>query len=452
MASAFRAMEGHELGGSAVRGGEGPLRISVDRDKNPLHEAYIAAGLEMGLPRVSDLNDLGPDGQGVGYATRTISRGRRQSSAQAFLRRARTRPNLHVMTGATVERIVFEGKRAAAVEAVVAGARQRIDCAGEIILSAGALMSPQILERSGIGQATRLRPFGIEPIHDSRGVGEHMFEHRLLMTQYEVDSPHTDNHELRGLRLVKNAARYFLGGGGKMSAGYGTVAAFAKVLPESPTADIEIIYTPLVVMPDAQGRLRPDQVPSIQIFGYPLRSRSEGHIHISGPGLAAPADLRANYLTDAYDQRVTIAMFRYIREWMEQGALASIAPRERELTASLHTDEEILAAFRSNGQAGYHACGTCRMGAFADAVVDERCRVKGVAGLRVIDASIMPSMVSANTNGPAFLPSSPTFKTILISLALIFLVTSHISSQRATKLIGVKAIKITSIITIHFPL
>jgi choline dehydrogenase-like flavoprotein len=143
-----------------------------------------------------------------------------------------------------------------------------------------------------------------------------------------------------------------------------------------------------------------DKVHSVQLFGYPLRSRSEGSVRIRSADPTDQGAIRAGYLSDPYDQRVTIAMYRFIRSWMEQPAMAGIVTDEREPGASLQTDDEILDAFKTRGQAGYHACGTCRMGDFDDAVLDERCRVKGVSGLRVVDGSIMPSMVSANTNGP----------------------------------------------------
>lgn len=413
IAKAFREMECHELGGGSGRGDCGPLRITLERDANPLSEAFVSAGTQMGLSRVEDLNNPEADGQAVGYVPRTIHRGRRQSSAKAFLGAAKGRANLKVMTGVQVSRVVFEGRRAVALEAIANGEPTRFEVAGEVVLSAGALMSPQILERSGIGRAARLSSLGVPVVADSPGVGEHMLEHRLLMTQYDVDSPHTDARHLRGWRLLKSGLAYYLAGRGKLTSGYGAVGAFAKVLEESETADIEILYTPVVAAADAAGNMVVDPKPSIQIFGYPLRSRSEGCVHIQSPDHAAPARIKADYLTDPYDQRVTVAMFRYIREWLRQPALASVSPKEREPTASLRTDADILHAFRSIGQAGYHTCGTCRMGDFDDAVVDEKCRVKGVSNLRVVDASIMPAMVSSNTNGPVMASAWRAAKLIL---------------------------------------
>lgn len=398
MGPAFRAMEAHELGGDAVRGGNGPLPISVESSSDPLSESFIAAGEQMGVPRVADLNHSGRDG--VGYTTRTIWKGKRQSSAQTFLKRARGRANLRVVTGALVDRLSFDGKRATGVRAIVNGMAQDFASGREVILSAGALMSPQILQRSGIGSAPLLKELGIPVVADSPGVGEHMLEHRLLSMVYDLTGPYGHNRELRGLRLIGNVLRYYLNGTGPMAAGYGSVGAFATVLPESRTPDIEILLSPAVAAPDAKGNMAVDKAPSITLFGYPLRSRSEGSVHITSADPTQPAKIRAGYLTDPYDCAVTVAMHRYLRQWMAQPALAHLVAGEREPTRSLQTDDEILTAFRQIGQAGYHACGTCRMGDFPDAVLDEKLRVKGVDGLRVMDGSIMPTMVSANTNGP----------------------------------------------------
>jgi choline dehydrogenase len=395
---AFRAMEHHELGEDEMRGGSGPLRISVEPSRDPLSEAFIAAGEQMGLPRVDDLNRTGDCG--VGYTNRTIWKGRRQSSARAFLARARRRPNLRVVTGAVVDRILFEGRRASDVLARVGGKVETFTSGREIIVSAGALMSPQILQRSGVGAADLLGRLGIPVVVDSPGVGEHLLEHRLLSMLYDLKRPFSHNASLRGARLVGNVIRYYLSGTGPMAAGYGSAGGFARVLDESGTADIEILLSPAVALPDAKGNMVPDTGHSVTLFGYPLRSRSEGWVRITARDPAAPASIRAGYLTDPYDCAVTVAMHRYLREWMRQPALADIVAGEREPTRALETDEEILGGFRRMGQAGYHACGTCRMGDFADAVLDDKLRVRGTGGLRVVDGSIMPAMVSANTNAP----------------------------------------------------
>lgn len=398
MGRAFKAIERHELGGDDVRGGDGQLPVTLCPDRTPLNEALIRAGEEMGVPRVADLNR--PEQEGVGYAPRTVAGGRRQSAAQAFLKRARKRPNLRVLTGALVDRVLFDGRRATGVQARVNGTPCTFRAGGEVILSAGALMSPQLLQRSGVGEADHLRSLGIDVVTDSPGVGQHMLEHRLFMMKYRLNAPLSINADFRGMRLVRNVLRYYLRRDGPMAAAAYDVGAFVRTQPDSGTPDAEILMAPYLVSPNAKGRLVPDRGHSIHLFGYPLRSKSEGSIRIASADPDVPGCIRAGYLTDPYDCAVTVAMYRYIRAWMARPAIAPLIAEEMEPGRSLQSDEEVIAAFRQAGQAGYHACGTCRMGDFDDAVLDAKLRVRGVDGLRVVDGSIMPAMVSANTNGP----------------------------------------------------
>jgi choline dehydrogenase-like flavoprotein len=393
MARAFKAIERHEL-----HGGDGPLGITISPERTPLNEALIRAGEQMGLERVEDLN-AAPRAS-VGYTPRTIAAGRRQSTARTFLRAARRRTNLCVMTSAHVDRLLFADGRAIGVATRVGDEQRIFHADGEVILSAGALMSPQILQRSGIGEAAHLRSLGIDIVADSPGVGRHMLEHRLFMMQYRLAAPLSINPQFRGPRLLRNVLRYYLRRDGPMAQGAYEVGAFIRALPDSPTPDAEVLMAPYRVLPDAKGRLVPDRGHSIHMFGYPLRSRSEGAVRIASADPASPAAIRAGYLTDPYDIAVTVAMYRYIRDWMTQSAIAPLIAEELEPGRSLITDDEIVAAFRASGVAGYHACGTCRMGDFPDAVLDSELRVRGVGGLRVVDGSIMPAMVSANTNGP----------------------------------------------------
>lgn len=397
MGRAFREMESHELGDDGIRGGSGPLAIQIAPDRTPLTEAFIRAGEQMGLSRVPDLNHLRQEG--VGYAPRTIRRGRRMSAAAAFLKPARKRSNLTVMTGVTVDRLLMDGLCVTGVAAVGDGSERRFE-GREVILCAGALMSPQILMRSGIGPADDLRAAGVEIVRESPGVGKHMLEHRLLMMEYGLSRRYSQNREYRGWRLVRNALRYQLQGKGPLAAGAYDVGAFARVMPDAQTPDVEVLMAPYLVGRDAKGNMLPDARETIHLFGYPLRSLSEGSLTITGPQPSAPARIRPGYLTDPYDRAITVAMYRYIRRWMEQPALADMVTGQLEPGRSLQTDDEIIAAFKVRGNAGYHACSTCRMGDFNDAVVDENARVRGVGGLRVVDASILPAMVSSNTNGP----------------------------------------------------
>jgi len=402
LSQAFHAIENHEQAGradaSAGLGTGGPLHISSAPDRSPICEAFIKAGTQLGLQRRPEVTQS--DREGVAYATRTLKQGRRQSAAQAFLRPAMRRANLHVETGVTVDRVLFEGRRAVGVSARRGDQRLTVRAGSEVILSAGALVSPLILQRSGIGAAKRLRALGIEVVQDSPFVGENLLEHRLLMMEYGLSKPLSQNPEFRGWRLYRNALRYGLTRQGPLAAGSYEVAAFARTDPDDPLPDVEILMAPYSLGMNSNGEVATGAGHGIHLFGYPLRSRSEGQISIaSADPMAAPL-IRPNYLSDPYDQAATVRMFRYIRAWMRQPALDGLIAAETAPGPGVESDDEIIAAFRERGQAGYHACGTCRMGRDDQAVVDETLRVRGVDGLRVVDGSVMPTMVSCNTNGP----------------------------------------------------
>ncbi len=402
MARAFAAVENHEQAGrpgaTPGLGSGGPLNISTSPDRSEICEAFIQAGVQMGLARRPEVTQTDQDG--VAYATRTLRYGRRQSAAKAFLSAARRRPNLHVETGVDVETVVFDGRRASGVRCRQGERRMLVRTQGEVILSAGALSSPPILQRSGVGAAEHLRGLGLEVVHDSPDVGRHMLEHRLLMMQYTLLKRGSQNPEFRGWRLYRNALRYGLMRSGPLAAGSYEVAAFARTDAEDPMPDVEILMAPYSLGLNSAGQVTTAEGHSIHLFGYPLRSRSEGDVMIVSPDPKAPARIRPNYLADPYDQATTVRMFHYIRRWVRQPALAGLVGEEVTPGPSLQSDEDIIAAFREKGQAGYHACGTCRMGRDARAVLDGELRVRGVDGLRVVDGSFMPTMVSCNTNGP----------------------------------------------------
>ncbi|CAN7190937.1 GMC family oxidoreductase N-terminal domain-containing protein [Phenylobacterium sp. LjRoot225] len=402
MQRAFAAVEDHEAAGQPGAepglGVGGRLHVSTSPDRSPLSEALVAAGTEMGLPRRPEVTQS--DREGVAYATRTLKRGRRQSAARAFLKPAEHRPNLQVVTGAVVEKLLFEGRRTVGVAVRHAGQRRRVKSRGEVILAAGALTSPLILQRSGVGPAAQLQALGVAVVRDSPSVGRRLLEHRLLMMEYALLKPRSQNAEFRGWRLYRNALRYALTRGGPMAAGSYEVAAFARTDPDDPLPDVEILMAPYSLGLNSRGEVATGAGHGIHLFGYPLRSRSEGSVMISAADPAAAPVIRPNYLSDPYDQAATVRMFRYIRRWMRQPSLKGLIGEETAPGPPVQSDEEIIAAFRDRGQSGYHACGTCRMGLDEAAVLDGRLRVRGVDGLRVVDGSIMPAMVSCNTNGP----------------------------------------------------
>ncbi len=262
------------------------LRISVPTERTALTEAFIAAGQSLGFPRVEELSDA--QQEGVGYPTQTVSKGRRQSAADAFLKPALWRRNLRVETGVTIDRVLFEGKRAVGVTGHRGEVPVEYRTQGEVILAAGALQSPQILERSGIGDAERLRTLGVRSIHHSPGVGENMLEHRLLMMQYKILLRMSMNVQYRGRRLALHLARYALTRTGPMATGSHDVGAFVKTQANISHPDVEILMAPYSLTSTPKG-IATDNSNSMHLFGYPLRSRSRGSVHISD----RPSDARA---------------------------------------------------------------------------------------------------------------------------------------------------------------
>ncbi|MCX7864451.1 MAG: GMC family oxidoreductase N-terminal domain-containing protein, partial [Novosphingobium sp.] len=372
----FRRIEDHETPGGD-RGQGGPLKLSFAPQGGVLHEAFLKAGEQMGFPRVEDLNHQ--DQEGIGYPTWTVRNGLRQSAARAFLRPARGRRNLVILTGVTIDSVLFDGKRAAGVRGTRHGQPFEQHTEGEVILAAGALASPQILERSGIGAAERLRSLGITVVHDSPEVGENLLEHRLLMMQYDLLKPLSRNPSYLGLRAILNGVRWFLTRSGPMAEGSYEVGGFVKTDPLLDRPDVEILFAPYSLNLSMDGRIEGDSLHCVHCFGYPLRSRSKGSIHIHSRDPALGAMIRPNYLSDPYDCEVTLAMFRLQRRWLRQPALAGIIGKETLPGPEVESDEDVINAFRTRGQAGLHACGTTRMGADERAVLDERLRVRGVA-------------------------------------------------------------------------
>lgn len=377
---------------------ESALQITNSPDASPLTERVIAAGREMGLPQVDNLNHA--EQLGIGYAPRSILRGRRRSAARVFLDPARKRANLRIETSVRIDRVIFEGKRAVGVSGTLNGQPVTYRTQGDVILSAGALMSPQILQRSGVGPARHLQNLGIPVIADAPGVGANMLEHRLLMMHYRLNAPLSINPQLRGWRLGLSALRYGLGRKGPLAAGSYDIGAFFKSNPALSRPDCELLMAPYGYLSGANGSTTVPDFPSFHMFGYPLRSRSKGSVLIASPDPDVPATICPNYLDDPYDQQVTIAMFRFLRALVARPQLAEIIAEELSPGPALQSDGDIITAFRTRGQSGYHASSTVRIGADKDAPLDEALQVRGTARLRVVDGSVLPAMPSCNTNGP----------------------------------------------------
>jgi choline dehydrogenase len=393
--AAYKAFENHELGPAPTRGAGGPLGISLPDIRSPIVEAAIQAGVAMGLKRTEDVNDPA-DIERVGYAPRTIFHGRRQSAADAFLQPVRGRNNLSVVTGVSVDRIEFDGKRAVAVHTGSGTYRTR----GEILLSAGTLSSPAILQRSGIGPPQLLASLGIPVIRESPEVGLNVREHRGIVMQWRVRDEVSQNRDLQGLRLLANAARYFTTHGGPLASGAYDGGAWFKSSEDLPRPDAQILIAPFSInYSSATVGVEPHG--GMNLCVYNLRPESTGSVMIHSRDPAQVAQIKPGYGTVAADRQKMVDIVRYARRLIAKAPLADLVIEETRPGPQFQTDAELLDAHLKFGYGNYHACGTCRMGRDETSVVDPQLRVRAIEGLRVVDTSIFPFMLSGNTNGPA---------------------------------------------------
>lgn len=404
MCKAYREIEDHELGADGERGAGGPVHVSTGKFRYPLAEVLIKAGEQMGLQRRDDLNRSDLDG--VGYYCHTIKQGRRVSAADAFLKPASGRKNLTVVTGAHVDRIVFEGRRAAGIVGRRSGQRVAYAASGEVILAAGAMLSPKLLQLSGIGDGALLQSLGIDVRVANGNVGTGLRDHVGFRMQHLLHGDKGINHHYYGLGLVRSALRYALFKSGPLAAGPYEVGAFVRADPGAARPDTQLYLSGLTLtFNEDENNPAPlqgvEHRPGLGVYVQLLNITSTGRVGIAANDPDAPLAIEPNLLTSDNDCRLAIAATRYVRKYLSQPALAPYAGLEQVPGVRHQADEQILDVFRQQSTLGEHAVGTCRMGNDGDSVVDARLRVRGVDGLRVVDCSVMPALVSGNTNGPA---------------------------------------------------
>ena len=391
----FRRAEHNMRGADALHGGDGPLHVSDLRHSNPLSRAFIEAGVQLGLPRNDDFN--GPVQEGVGLYQVTQRDGVRCSSATAYLQPVRQRANLTVLTDVRVQRIVLQGQRAVAVEYAQDGQRHRAAAAGEVLLSAGAVNSPQLLMLSGIGPADHLRAHGIDIAQDLPGVGANLQDHLDICTLQRCSTRVSYDRASE----MKLAFDYYLRG--RRGAGTSNLAeagAFVRsALAGDARADIQLHFVPAMLDDHGRNRLPGDGYTVHACF---LRPRSRGRVALQSADPSAPARIQPHYLSDpeGFDLRMMVECARLSRQLLAQPAFdryrgAPLFPPRDDLS-----DAELADFVRARAESIYHPVGTCRMGSDAASVVDPQLRVHGVAGLRVIDASVMPTLPGGNTNAP----------------------------------------------------
>lgn len=392
----FRRSEDFEGGADPWRGVGGPVSVCLPRYRSPLMEAFVEAAKQAGVPENPDYN--GAEQAGVGWFQLTLRNGLRCSAARAYLRPARGRRNLAIETDALACRVLFEGRRAVGVEYEKGGVRRTVRADREVLLSAGAVQSPQLLLLSGVGPADHLAEVGVTPVHDLAGVGRQLQDHFQARVVFRCPRPVTLNdvqHSLR--RKLRAGLEWALFRTGPLTVGAGVVTLFWRTRPELERSDVEFHVIPFSA--DRPGReLHPFSGYTISVCQ--LRPESRGEIRLASPDPHDPPRIFANYLATETDRRTMVAGMKLIRRIVAQPAMAPWREAEHLPGEDCRGDEELLDFVRRTGGTIFHPTSTCAMGPEDDAlaVVDERLRVRGLEGLRVVDASVMPAVVSANTN------------------------------------------------------
>ena len=391
----FRKMEHFEGDAGDLRAKDGPLNVSESADELPIYEALFAAGEEMGLRRNPDYN--GQDQEGFCKTQTTIRNGRRMSASYSYLRPALKRQNLSVVTDAMAESLILDGKQCTGVRYQQGGQSRAAHANRDVILCAGSINSPKLLEMSGIGQPDLLKSHGIDVRHALPGVGENLRDHYAPRMSLKLNAKGaTYNDRVRGLGLGWQMLRYATTRKGFLSIPSAPMLGFLKSSPVLPTPDIQIHFVPFTVK-NIQKRQLGDE-PGMTLTFYQLRPESRGSVHIQDNDVASHPRIRFNFLSESIDRQCMIAGVRKMREIIDTDSMANLRGDWIKPTPEVQTDEQILDWVKQTAETAYHPVGTCKMGTDPAAVVDPNLRVHGLGGLRIADGSIMPTMVSGNTN------------------------------------------------------
>ena len=398
----FKRMENYEGGGDdAFRGRGGPLRVTNPEPRDILFATVIKAAGEVGIRHNPDYNGASQDGIAMSQAT--IASRWRMSTARCYLDPIRNRPNLHIVTDALTEALLLEGTHCVGVRYSIGGTPHEARAGRDVVVSAGSINSPQLLELSGIGQPERLQGLGITVRHALPGVGENLRDHYAPRTRWAVGAKGvTYNDRGRGLGLVGQALRYVFSGQGLLSMVGAPMRAFVRSREGLEAPDALLGWVPMLTEPGPKGPVLSRQS-GVTCYAHPMRPESKGHIHITAADPRRAPAIHFNFLSSPIDADITIRAVRIACAVMTAPAMAPLQVREIEPGAARRSDDEILDWVKSVAATTYHPVGTCKMGSDPMAVVDARLRVHGISGLRVADASIMPTLTSGNTNAPSIM-------------------------------------------------
>ena len=394
----FKKAEGNDRLGEPLHSKTGPLKASSIPKKHPLVEAFIKAANALNVPKTEDFNNLTQEG--VGYYQLSTHKGLRCSAAVAYLRPAKQRSNLTILTNSQVSKVIFENRKAVGVEFIQQGSKKTIRSTKEVILSAGAIQSPQILQLSGVGPAKLLQEFNIPVVHDLPGVGENLQDHLQFRLIYELNQPISTNIQLSSwFGQLKMGLDWLLFRGGPLSIGINQGGLFTRVMKDSKTPDIQFHMATLSA-DMAGGKVHPFSGFTMSVCQ--LRPESRGYVRIQSADPLSPPKMVANYLATQLDRDTSVAAVNFARKIAQTEPMRSLVTREVKPNKP-QSDEEILEFCRNTGATIFHPTGTCQMGPDSNpmAVLDSSLRVRGVEGLRVVDCSAMPTVPSGNTNWPA---------------------------------------------------
>ena len=406
----FKDMESYQGDGdNEFRGRDGPLKVTENVEQGEIYDKIIAAAAEIGIDYTNDYN--GASQEGIGMTQATIRKGRRMSTAYCYLDPARGRSNLRIQTNALTECLTFEGKRCTGVRYKLGGQTREAKANREVLVSTGAINSPQLLELSGIGQAERLKELGIEVMHDLQGVGENLRDHYSPRMKWSVprELGLTYNDKGRGLGLVWQALKYAVSNKGLLGLPAAPLRAYIKTREGLEAPDAAISWIPFL----ANESFKLHENSGVTAITHVLRSDSTGNIHTTSTDPARPPAIRFNFLSAQSDCDILLESMKITRRIMNAGPLQGVMTDEIAPGVDIEDDGEMLDWVKKNAETTYHPVGTCKMGNAPMAVVDDQLRVHGIEGLRVADASIMPTLTSGNTNAPSIMIGEKASRMVL---------------------------------------
>lgn len=398
----LKKIESTEIGSDEFRGRNGPIKVTQTQKLSSFYDLFISAAMAAGIPYNADYS--GATQEGVSMAQLTAHHGERQSTATSYLGPARTRSNLTILSGAEATSLMLEGKRCTGVRFKRAGTMQEARARREVIVSTGTANTPKLLELSGIGNFAVLRQHGIPLAHELNGVGENLREHYAAVMKWRFNKTGISLARMgRGWRLGVEILRWLILRKGLIAQGHGSIRVFARSRQELQNPDVMMVVSPYIVELKAGKGRRMSEVEGFFMYTHVQRTESTGSIHIRSDDPFVPPKIKYRFLATEQDRQTAVAAVRRSRDIASAVPMRDVVAEETAPGPSVQSDEEILQYIRETGQTTQHMVGTCKMGTDEMAVVDERLRVHGITGLRIADASVMPTMISGNTSVPTMM-------------------------------------------------